>query len=107
MIYLETQWGRPMVTPMSFEFANTPEEVDSITEEAIERADAIVGRLVASSPRTTLTTLLPLDEIGAVIGDSFGRGGFMAFVHPDPAVRRGWPPSRGTSPEVGGGPGFP
>ena len=39
-----------MVTPMSFEFANTPEEVDSITEEAIERADAIVGGLVAPPP---------------------------------------------------------
>ena len=77
-----------MVTPMSFEFANTPEEVDSITEKAIERADAIVEAVIASSPRTTATTLLPLDEIGTVLGDSFGRGAFMAFVHPDSEVRQ-------------------
>ena len=76
-----------MVSIMSFTFANTPEEIDTITEQAIQRADAIVSTLVATSPRTTAATLLPLDEIGAIIGDSFGRGGFMAFVHPDPAVR--------------------
>ena len=72
---------------MSFNFAETPEEVDTITEEAIERADTLVEQLVSSSPRTTADTLLPLDEIGAALADSFGRGGFMAFVHPDPAVR--------------------
>ncbi len=72
---------------MSFDFAATPEEIDTITEEAIERADAVVEQLVSSSPRTTAATLLPLDEIGAALADSFGRGAFMAFVHPDPAVR--------------------
>ena len=72
---------------MTFNFAETPEEVDTITEEAIERADTLVEQLVSSSPRTTADTLLPLDEIGAALADSFGRGGFMAFVHPDPAVR--------------------
>ncbi|HEX2370633.1 MAG TPA: M3 family metallopeptidase, partial [Acidimicrobiia bacterium] len=72
---------------MSFNFAETPEEVDTITEEAIERADTLVEQLVSSSPGTTADTLLPLDEIGAALADSFGRGGFMAFVHPDPAVR--------------------
>ena len=72
---------------MSFAFARTPEEIDAMTEEAIERADAIVSGLVASSPRTAAATLLPLDEVGAVLGESFGRGAFMAFVHPDPAVR--------------------
>ena len=56
--------------------AGTPEEIDNITEEAIELADALVEQLVSSSPRTTADTLLPLDEIGAALADSFGRGGF-------------------------------
>ena len=68
-------------------FASSPEEVTQITAEALEEADRIVDDLVNAEERTWDTTLGPLDAIADVLGRAYGRGAFMAYVHPDEAVR--------------------
>ena len=68
-------------------FANSPEEVQRVTEEAIAAADRLVAELIDAEERTWDTTLRPLDDIADVLGRSFGEGAFMAYVHPEEAVR--------------------
>ena len=55
---------------MSFAFARTPEEIDAMTEEAIERANAIVSGLVILSP----------DLGGDAAAPRRGRGGARRVV---------------------------
>jgi thimet oligopeptidase len=68
-------------------FATSPEEVTSITDEAIADADAMVADLVSAPERTWDTTMAPLDAIADRLGRAFGAGAFMGYVHPDEEVR--------------------
>ncbi len=65
----------------------TPESVDRAVTGAIAAAEALVAAAAASSPRSWATTMRPLDRIGVVLGDAYGRGPFLGRVHPDAAVR--------------------
>ena len=69
-------------------FAQTPEEITSITDQALAAADALVESIVSSEERTWDTTMAPLDAISDLIGRSFGSGAFMGYVHTDEAVRK-------------------
>jgi thimet oligopeptidase len=68
-------------------FATSPEEVTSITDEAIADADAMVADLVSAPERTWDTTMAPLDAIADRLGRAFGAGAFMGYVHPAEEVR--------------------
>jgi thimet oligopeptidase len=71
----------------SFDYAHaTPKSIAAEAERAIGEADAIVAAAVAA-PRSMASTLLPLDAARGVIADALGNAGFMAYAHPDPAVR--------------------
>ncbi len=66
----------------------TPDQVSTGIEEAISRAEGLLDAVVAiEGDRTFDNTLLPLDEIGDVLGQANARYGFMAYVHPDESVR--------------------
>lgn len=68
--------------------AVTPESVTAETDAAVARADALVARAVAAADSPTFAgTLQLLDRAFAEISAGYGRGAFMAQVHPDPAVR--------------------
>ena len=68
-------------------FATSPDEVTSITDEAIADADAMVADLVSADERSWDTTMAPLDAIADRLGRAFGAGAFMGYVHPDEDVR--------------------
>ena len=66
----------------------TAAAVTTITEEAIGAANELIDEIAAApSPNTIQNTLLPLNEAAAIIQDAYGRGPFMARVHPDADVR--------------------
>jgi Zn-dependent oligopeptidase len=66
----------------------TAESVTQEVDAALARADALVERMVASVKQPSFDeTLRPLELAGAEIGVGYGRGAFMAQVHPDAAVR--------------------
>jgi Zn-dependent oligopeptidase len=67
--------------------ATTAESVTKLTTEALERAAEQVAAAVADPGRTFAGTMLPLEEAATIVADAYGRGAFMARVHPDPAVR--------------------
>lgn len=67
--------------------ATTADLVVRIGEDAIARAEALVESAVASSPRTWENTIEPLEEVGTILGEAYGRSPFMARVHPDREVR--------------------
>ncbi|MGA9594791.1 MAG: M3 family metallopeptidase [Acidimicrobiia bacterium] len=67
--------------------ATSPELVETIGEDAINRAEALVTTAIASTPRTWDNTIVPLEEAGTILGDAYGRSPFMARVHPDRAIR--------------------
>lgn len=77
------------VLGMLYDYTPTnPELVRTIAEQAIARADALVGEAVAApSPRTWDNTIEPLEQAGTVIADAYGRSPFMARVHPHKDVR--------------------
>jgi thimet oligopeptidase len=74
---------------MLYDFTTvTADSVTRETEAAIQRADALVAQAVApSQPPTFEGTLGALELAGAEIGIGYGRGAFMAQVHPEAAVR--------------------
>src|SRR5690606_25293621 len=58
------------------------------TDETIERCDAILAEVVSvTGERTWANTMQPLDEVANVLGQADGTYGFMAYVHPDEALR--------------------
>jgi thimet oligopeptidase len=63
------------------------DSVATVTDEAIQRADALVARAATADPPTFETTLEPLERAIAVIGEAYGRGAFMGQVHPEADVR--------------------
>jgi thimet oligopeptidase len=66
----------------------TPDRMHAIVADAIAEAERSVDAVVAvDGERTFANTLLPFDEIAAIGRDAYGRGPFMARVHPDPEVR--------------------
>jgi thimet oligopeptidase len=66
----------------------TAAAVTAITEEAIGAANELIDEIAAvESGNTIENTLLPLNEAAAIIADAYGRGPFMARVHPDAGVR--------------------
>ncbi len=69
------------------QFARTADEVTSLTEDAIAEAERLVATAVDQSSLTWDTVLGPLDEATAVLGTAYGRGAFLANVHPDPELR--------------------
>ncbi len=66
-----------------------PTAVRRMTAIAISDADAHVASAIeaADSRPTYATVLQPLEEAATVIADVYGRGAFMARVHPDEDVR--------------------
>ncbi|CAN5882089.1 M3 family metallopeptidase [soil metagenome] len=68
-------------------FANSTDEVATITERGLAEADELVERIVDAAERTWDTTMAPLDDIADVMGRIYGRGAFMAYVHPSEEVR--------------------
>lgn len=59
-----------------------------MTDEALAEAETVVAGVVAqTAERTFANTLGPLDDASGLLAGAYGRGGFMARVHPDPAVR--------------------
>ncbi len=66
----------------------TAESVARITDEAITAANRLIDGIAAVAAKNTVAnTLLPLNEAAAVIEVAYGKGAFMARVHPDPGVR--------------------
>ena len=66
----------------------TAAAVTAITEEAIGAANELIDEIAAIGDGNTIeNTLLPLNEASAIIQDAYGRGPFMARVHPDAGVR--------------------
>ncbi|MGH2456487.1 MAG: M3 family metallopeptidase [Candidatus Limnocylindria bacterium] len=65
----------------------TPETVTAEADAALERADALIERAVTSGQPTFAGTLALVELAGGEISLGYGRGAFMAYVHPDPAVR--------------------
>jgi thimet oligopeptidase len=57
------------------------------TESAIAAAEDLVAAVVDATERTYATTLHPLEEVGILLGDAYGRSAFMGHVHPAQAVR--------------------
>ena len=74
---------------MPYDYRNvTVESVTSEADAALARADALVALAVASADRPSFdATLKQLELAGAEIAIGYGRGAFMAHVHPDAAVR--------------------
>jgi thimet oligopeptidase len=64
----------------------TPESVRSVVEDAIRRGEEILSGSVAGRPSWD-ATMAPLDDVASLIVTAYGRGPFMARVHPDRAVR--------------------
>ncbi|MGH2418436.1 MAG: M3 family metallopeptidase, partial [Candidatus Limnocylindria bacterium] len=68
--------------------AVTPESVADAADAAVTAADALVAGAVATVDAPTFAdTIAPLELAGAEIAVGFGRGAFMARVHPQAAVR--------------------
>ena len=59
-----------------------------ITDDAIAAANALIDAIAAQpGPATVENSLLPLNEAAAIILEAYGRGAFMARVHPDADIR--------------------
>ncbi len=65
----------------------TPQGVTDVTEAAIAAADELVDRAAAVSPPTWDNTMALLELAGAVVTDAYGKGPFLARVHPDKDVQ--------------------
>ena len=69
------------------EFATSADEVSSLTDDAIDRAETLVAHAVDRASLTFDDVLAPLDEAADVLSRAYGRGAFLATVHPDPELR--------------------
>jgi len=73
-----------------FDYAAVTEaDIAPAADRAIAESEAILARLVAipDTERTFANTLQLLDEVANVLGRAGGRYGFLAYVHPDEALR--------------------
>ncbi len=64
----------------------TPESVRAVVEDAIRRGEDVLSG-IAGRPPAWDATMAPLDEVAALVVIAYGRGPFMARVHPDREVR--------------------
>ena len=69
------------------QFATSADEVTALTDAAIARAEELVATTVDQSSLTWDTVLQPLEDAGDELGRAYGRGAFLANVHPDPDLR--------------------
>ena len=65
----------------------SPADVTDVTESAITAAEALVDRAAAAKTLTWDTTMALLEEAGALVADAYGKGPFLARVHPDKEVQ--------------------
>jgi Zn-dependent oligopeptidase len=65
----------------------SPATVAGVTHEGIDAAEASIADVIAAAERTYASTMAPLEEAETHIADAYGRGPFMARVHPDPDTR--------------------
>lgn len=73
-----------------FDYAAVTEaEIAPATDRAISVCEEILGRVasIKDGKRTFANTMQPLDEVANVLGRAGGRYGFLAYVHPDEALR--------------------
>ncbi len=64
------------------------DEIRRLTTAAIEAADAHVAAAIAAGAAPTFASVLqPLEDAATIIADAYGRGAFMARVHPDEDIR--------------------
>ncbi len=67
----------------------SPEELATACQQAMDRCDEILARVVAvpAGSRTFANTLLPLEEASDFVGEASGQYAFMAYVSADDALR--------------------
>lgn len=66
----------------------TAESVTAATDAALAAADRLVATAAASVESPSFTaTMAPVEHAIAAVGEGYGRSAFMAYVHPDAAVR--------------------
>ena len=65
----------------------TPADVSDVTEAAIAAAEALVDQAAGATSLTWDTTIGLLEKAGAVVADAYGKGPFLARVHPDKEVQ--------------------
>ncbi|MDQ3880906.1 MAG: M3 family metallopeptidase, partial [Chloroflexota bacterium] len=66
----------------------TVESIQADADEGFHAADALVDGVAGRTDGATYgNTMQPLDDASATIWRTFGRTGFLRYVHPDPAVR--------------------
>lgn len=68
-------------------FADSPEQVNAVTDEALADSDRLVDELVSARDRTWETTMAPLDAVADRLERAYGEGAFMGYVHLQEAVR--------------------
>ncbi|MDX1447482.1 MAG: M3 family metallopeptidase [Acidimicrobiia bacterium] len=64
----------------------TADGIAAEVESAVRTAGGLIDQVVAGD-RTWDATIGPLEDITDLLTRTFGRTGFMGYVHPDPAVR--------------------
>lgn len=69
------------------QFATSADEVTTLTDAALARAEELVSTAVDQSTLTWDGVLQPLEDASAALVGAYGRGAFLANVHPDPELR--------------------
>ncbi len=74
---------------MTFDYSSVDSAtVESTVEEALDRAEGLVARVVdPDTPPTFDGVLGPLDDLADLLTRTFGMSGFCGYVHPDPDTR--------------------
>jgi len=74
--------------PPTLALANTAEAVKADSDGRLARAQALLDRLLADpAPRTVESTLVPFDEITALVSEVSAQGKILFSAHADKAVR--------------------
>lgn len=72
---------------MNFDYTSvTAEQIRSDVEDAITASRDRL-EIVASGDRSWKETILPLEDVAGILATTFGRTGFMGYVHADPETR--------------------
>jgi len=82
-------FSRGNLAPVLHDYTTTtPESVTAAVTDAIASGEALLTGVAGSTALPTWeTTMAPLDRLGALMVDAYGKGPFMARAHPDRAVR--------------------
>ena len=65
----------------------TAEYVTAVTTAAIEAAERLVDDAATAQPVSWEATMIPLETAGEIVTDAYGKGPFLARVHPDKSVQ--------------------